>query len=352
MDFLLILKDHEVLICTRCQYVINPLRLAEHFRSQHASEIRRARVPAATLAKQCFSDLHLDLLPSYNRKIAAPPPDSPPLEGLLVQYGFGCSLCPIVRCDETAMSEHYAQEHPFQRQRGQTPWTEVVFQQFTRSGLNKTRFRVRRPTMGENEQNRRRNDVAASSIQSSYQAQVMQRLDQEEAALATRAAERLAEVRSTEISPWLEATRWHQYLGTYPLRGLAALVDSYDAVQEPLLEIISKSLERVVDAAYQSVSHDKINYFDQLRINTFQSNGRLFNRPLLVKLQKGTWRLYTSLWKRFLCFVVRSTRPDQPIVLAHVLTHNQQKNLQALLERATTEWRSSQHDPWLAASTD
>jgi len=352
MDFLLVLKDYEVLICRKCQYVINPARLAEHFRTQHALEIQRVRASAVTLAKQCSSSLQLDLLPPYNRKLATPRPDSLPLEGLLVQNGYGCSLCPTIRRDETAMSHHYTQEHPFKRQKGQKPWTEVVFQQFTRSGLNKTMFRVRRPTAREHEQNQRREDVVACCIKSSCQARIMKRLDQEEAALASRSTERLAHIRPTEISPWLETTRWHQYLGTYPLRKLAALTDLNDTTKEPLLDIIGRSLERVVNTAYQSIVKDKINVFDQLRINTFQSTGRLFSRPLLVKLQKGTWRTYTALWKKFLCFVVRSTRPDQPIILPHVLTHNQQQSLEALLACAKAELNSGQCDHRLEASTD
>lgn len=91
---------------------------------------------------------------------------------------------------------------------------------------------------------------------------------------------------------------------------------------------------------------------DQLRINTFQSHGRLLGRPLLVKLQKATWRTYISLRKRFLCFVVRSTRPDQAIILAHVLTSNQQKHLSGLLECARDHSTPSQAPHQRVAALD
>ena len=108
----------------------------------------------------------------------------------------------------------------------------------------------------------------------------------------------------------------------------------------------------MVDVAYQSVSEEKINVFDQLRINTFQSHARLFNRPLLFKLQKGTWQVYVGLWKRLLCFVIRSTRPDQPIALAHILTHDQQENIDAPLKFARASLQSDQADQQLEAATE
>ena len=51
-----------------------------------------------------------------------------------------------------------------------------------------------------------------------------------------------------------------------------------------MLELVGESLQRVVEAAFDSVCTDKINVFDQLRVNTFSSDGRLFDRPLVVKL--------------------------------------------------------------------
>ena len=202
------------------------------------------------------------------------------------------------------MVAHFTQEHPFRRRKGETPWVKVAYQQFTPGGRNQTMFRVRAPSAAEHEQTRRQEDVAAGRVRGRYQVEVMQRLDAAEAALAARSTQCLGPVRPTEVSPWLEATRWHQYLGTYPLRRLAALAEPCNAAREPLLALIGESLQRVVEAASESVCADRINVFDQLRVNTFASDGRLFDRPLMVKLQKGTWRSYISLWKRFLCFIV------------------------------------------------
>ena len=250
------------------------------------------------------------------------------------------------------MVAHFTQEHPFRRRKGETPWVEVAYQQFTPGGRNQTMFRVRAPSAAEHEQARRQEDVAAGRVRGRYQVEVMQRLDAAEAALAARSTQCLGPVRPTEVSPWLEATRWHQYLGTYPLHRLAALAEPCDAAREPLLALIGESLQRVVEAASESVCADRINVFDQLRVNTFASDGRLFDRPLMVKLQKGTWRSYIGLWKRFLCFVVRSTRPDQATVLLHRLTEAQQEALDNLLDQVRTLSRAERGDCRLERLTD
>ena len=261
MDFLLVLKGYEVLVCTKCGYVVNPCRLAAHLRTNHGRELRCTSQSAVALANRCFEELQLHSLPAYTRKVDVPDPETLPLEGLTVQQGFGCSLCPTIRRDKTAMSSHFTEKYPFKRKMGEKPWSEVVFQQFTRSGLNKTMFRVRMPTAIEHEQIRRWEDIAAHRVKSSHQVHIKERLDEEESNLVARSTVRLGVVAPTEVSPWLKTTRWRQYLGTYPLRQLAALASIHDPVQEPLLDIISSSLERVVHAAHQSVSHEKIHGF-------------------------------------------------------------------------------------------
>jgi hypothetical protein len=130
----------------------------------------------------------------------------PPLHGLRLQNGFGCSSCLVVQQDEAAISNHYTQSHLFTRKKGEKLWTRMVFQQFTRSGVNKTMFRVRSPAT-EHLNNKRQDLTRAYHIRSSYQAQIMKQLDQEEAALVAQSTKYLGIIQQTKVSPWLEATR-------------------------------------------------------------------------------------------------------------------------------------------------
>jgi hypothetical protein len=90
-----------------------------------------------------------------------------------------------------------------------------------------------------------------------------------------------------------------------------------------VLLAVCDSLERIVEDAYQSVCNDAINVFDQVRINSFLHRPRAADRPLMVKLQKSTWRRYTRIWKALLCFTYRTTQPGQTVLLRHQLTNKQ-----------------------------
>jgi hypothetical protein len=106
-----------------------------------------------------------------------------------------------------------------------------------------------------------------------------------------------------------------------------------DAATEPVLLSICNSLERVVEDAYQSVCNDSINVFDQVRINSFLQRPSATDRPLLVKLQKSTWRHYTRIWKALLCFVYRTAQPDLKVLLRHQLTSRQAANLNKVVAK-------------------
>lgn len=126
-----------------------------------------------------------------------------------------------------------------------------------------------------------------------------------------------------QVSPWLELTRWVSYLEGYKLSHVAALAALPSPESEPVLAAICRSVERIVEQAYHSVCNDRINVFDQMRINSFLQRPRAADRPLIVKLQKPTYRAYTNVMKRLLAFTYRSTRPQAQIRLRHRLTSRQ-----------------------------
>ena len=80
--------------------------------------------------------------------------------------------------------------------------------------------------------------------------------------------------------------------------------------------------------------NDSINVFDQTRINSFMQRPRLGDRPLLVKLQKSTWRQYLQVWKALLCFTYRTQQPNQRILLQPRLTVRQLCSLERAIGRA------------------
>jgi hypothetical protein len=87
-----------------------------------------------------------------------------------------------------------------------------------------------------------------------------------------------------DASLWLEMTRWTRYVDGHALATLAPLAYLLDPTKEPLLFQLGESLDRVVEQAYESICQDKINVFDQTRINSFMQRPQAFDRPLMVKL--------------------------------------------------------------------
>jgi hypothetical protein len=106
-------------------------------------------------------------------------------------------------------------------------------------------------------------------------------------------AEVVRETSSTkEMSPWLQLTRWSSYLGGRHIPSVAALLNRE---LEPTLVALCDSLERIVKDAHASVLSDRINAFDQVHINSFLHQPYTIDRPLMVKLRKPTWKLYTRI---------------------------------------------------------
>jgi hypothetical protein len=270
MDCLRVLEDQQALLCTKCQFIVNPHNLAPHLRAAHAREVKVIGQPATVLAEECHRRLGLGRLPSFNTRIPTPAPTTGPIAGLKLSRGYGCHLCAVVRREVAGIAKHYTAKHPFIRGRNQpVPWRAVHCQQFAFRGPNRYLFRVRPPSYEEQELSARRTDVQHHQLRSVLQQEVLTHLDEQEAALTARQDHFLVTATRTEVSPWLEMTRWHQYLRDHPLKDLAALTAPYDASIEYLLAIVCDSLKRNVEAAYRAVCEDRINPFDQCRINTF-----------------------------------------------------------------------------------
>lgn len=126
-----------------------------------------------------------------------------------------------------------------------------------------------------------------------------------------------------EISPWLQLTRWLSYLDGHALGDAAKLARLPTGGSEDELTEICKSIDRLVDGAIAAVQEDRVNPFDQMRINSFVQRPRVSDKPLAFKLQKSTYRAYRDVWKRLLCFAHRTAECSRLSRLRHRLTNGQ-----------------------------
>jgi hypothetical protein len=123
----------------------------------------------------------------------------------------------------------------------------------------------------------------------------------------------------TKVSPWLELTRWPEYLWGQDLTTAALLGCPPDQDTEPLLVQFSASVQRLVSQAYHAIQSGQINKFDQIQINTFHREPGLWNQPIQIHLRPKTYRQYYQVWQRLVCFTHQSSQPNQPIWLRHQL---------------------------------
>lgn len=140
---------------------------------------------------------------------------------------------------------------------------------------------------------------------------------------------------SSQVSPWLERTRWTSYLNGTCLRDAARLARLPDEGESALMGI-TLSIDRLIDAAYTSVCEDKVNFFAQKCISSFLPNKKAYSQPLMVKLQKPTYQRYKDSWKRLLCFAYRSSNACGTVRLRHRLNSRQTALLDKLVAVATS----------------
>jgi hypothetical protein len=150
----------------------------------------------------------------------------------------------------------------------------------------------------------------------------------------------------TQVSPWLDVTQWPRYTKGHNLYQAARLIrlpDSYrpadSATSQTVdladrhLPVILESFDRIIEQARISLEEDRVNIFDQHRVNGFLSH-RTAHRPLLYKLKDETYKTYKKIWKQLLCFLYRLVWQHQKPALHYCLATAQTVALNSVVERA------------------
>jgi hypothetical protein len=151
--------------------------------------------------------------------------------------------------------------------------------------------------------------------------------------------------RPYEVSSWLETTQWSKYIRGHDLSSAAGLIDlpvrSSTSLSDRCLSFILVSFDRLIEQARVSIQEDKINVFDQHRINSFL-RCRASDRPIVFNLKEGTYRTYKDVGKRLICFVYRLIHLRQPPVLHCALTPAQSTALDQILQTAQVVLKSEE----------
>jgi hypothetical protein len=357
MDLFEYFPNFKVLVCRLCRYAIPPKAIKAHLERKHRGDhhdLQGKDGPALT-SRKLLSRPDIVLLDPAEETLAPPKPDSDALPFLEVHVGFQCKKCPKILCDTKSIVKHLRKIHKISRrgpgrpsissQRIEEDWTKVACQRFFTSGHQSTYFKVlsreeskRRQTDATQDSGRRGQNGTPEGLTEAdlVHAEISLQLSTYQKGLKATREVVNKDVDKTEISPWLQLTRWSTYLDGHSLCDVAKLADLPQKTSEPLLSIICDSIDRIVEQAHRSVCEDRINVFDQMRINSFLQRPRAADKPLMVKLQESTYKAYKSVWKRLICFAHRTSQTHNSVQLRHRITAAQITRYDQLLTSAET----------------
>lgn len=198
--------------------------------------------------------------------LQVPPPGSPALPYLVVYEGLQCLECPYVCLAINAMKGHISKSPLHSKgRRGAQPlalrsepsaaqrWQHVACQRLFVTGRNSISFRVARPTRDEN--GTLGEPTTATTLtttgrvltmEEAMRLQLDKELEQDKKDTEIFFQKIPNNATKTEVSPWLEMTRWPKYLQGHGFAKVAPLGANAQQDAEPLLVEFTRSIDRVI----------------------------------------------------------------------------------------------------------
>jgi hypothetical protein len=342
IDLFYYLADYQSWICIPCSIGVKPKHYLAHLTRWHTDQLKDKTSKKARMLlveETMLKGLTDPGLPEFQ----LPQPGLLVLLHLPIHEGWSCLTCNYTCLAKRIMERHHQSQHAERKRAPGRPskvdaltvsyWKKVSCQRLFVQGCKSQYFAVISPAeVQEEEEMLRGQDMAAKLPEAEYiRAQIDEALEQgdrETSALEDRILDNAA---PTEVSPWLEMTRWSEYLHGHSFIEIALLASPANLASEPLLAEFSDSLDRIVEEAHASIRDDKVNVFDQAHINSFIQRRRAFDRPLMIKLRDSTYRNHKRVFKRLICFACWTMQPENRIELAHRLTARQLGHLDEMI---------------------
>ncbi|PVH90462.1 hypothetical protein DM02DRAFT_665052, partial [Periconia macrospinosa] len=157
----------------------------------------------------------------------APLAGAPALPHLPLYSGIGCVQCPYVAASTETMRKHWGKEHAELMRRQGRPcktskpiaprWRAVSCQRLFAAGFRSGYFEVISPAeIKEANETMRRRSMANSLPEADYiRMQIDEALEESDKETRKREDVILDNAGQTEVSQWLEMTRWPKYLQGY-----------------------------------------------------------------------------------------------------------------------------------------
>ncbi|KAF7184232.1 hypothetical protein CNMCM7691_004918 [Aspergillus felis] len=274
--------------------------LLAHLRVCHCSH---PTVATAALREAVLTEMlkYLWIDPT-KRACIIPSPGDPPIPGLPVYQGYSCPHCSyIARTTETIQKHRHETHKDLEPPNGhgrQPQWQvkascrlanhAVLCQRLFPSKHGSQYFKITCATTPPSKQ-----PLQASAPMTPAEwihTCVDQALWEGQAAAKIKDGQVPAvDPHPTAVSPWLELTRWPEYLQGQDLAAVVLLGCLPNPTTEPVLLHFSTSIKRLIDEAYQVIKDGHLNEFDQIQINTFFRKPSVWNRLIQIHLRPATY---------------------------------------------------------------
>jgi len=176
------------------------------------------------------------------------------------------------------MRSHYSVKHRGEFSQSSHLWRKNLWiQAFSPQGRREY-FEVDRDIAKSNNQPSVQSAEQNTSNVSQRVQRIQQQLREQVQQHATKFTQSLEMIQksqiATEVSPWLQRTKWIEHLQGYNLQQIAKLVEPLNK-KEGDLQTICNSFRGIVMTAKQSIEQGKINHFDTMQINNFSRHKSL-----------------------------------------------------------------------------
>jgi hypothetical protein len=224
----------------------------------------KSKKPAELLAN--YLRERFQLLDPATAKIPTPPSTDPPILELQLYRGYQCTRCEFIRLrTKTALGQmgtHFNQHRLLQRKKGERQqriadipeedkgpvFREIYCQRFFVSGAQSSYFTVNVPDQVQ--------ELVKSTPKGHadvFRALIDEQLTAGNEEQDARAQIYNSQVSKTEVSLWLEMTRWPRYFHGLNMADVAPLAYAANPITEPALVLLGESFDRLIELAHRSI---------------------------------------------------------------------------------------------------
>jgi RecQ family ATP-dependent DNA helicase len=297
--------------CKECKHIVWPNQIAGHL--QNKDNAHRAKRRDATRMQREVEEWP-DLL-QYSDELPLVNEIRPPISELHVHRdGLRCIIdpdqCKYICRVEGSMKSHLTQKHPNSRgRRGartlvsreapvKKPWKQVACQRFFVQGRGSQYFEVDVPDYANPAV-----AIPVTRVERGRQILIarMEKIEDRERRV-------IEEGGFNEINPWVERTKWHEYLGgpESDRSKLLAAIEEPDPQKEPVAAAIWKAVEDLLSHCQHNVVHQVGHYVKMEAVRTEKQQTKY--QPLKPYKEISAIKENSKPWKQMMAFFVRTQR--------------------------------------------